>query len=68
MLKSSSALGSDPATMDIILTDTIIRTGITITGRIMVTPITGLTIGMAGTVTTATIDTIDTIIGTKLTE
>jgi hypothetical protein len=68
MLKSSSVLGSDRATMDIILMDTIIRTGITITGRTMVTLTTGLTIGMAATDITATIDTIDTITGTKLTE
>jgi hypothetical protein len=66
MLKSSSVLGSDRATMDIILMDTIIRTGITIIDLIMVT--TGLTIGMADTDITATIDTIDTITGTKLKE
>ena len=59
MLKSSSVLGSDRATMDIILMDTIIRTGTTTTG---------LTIGMAATDITATIVIIDTITGTKLRE
>ena len=54
--------------MDIILMDTIIRTGITITGRTMVTLTTGLIIGTAATDITGTIDTIDTITGTKLTE
>ena len=66
MLKSPSALGSDRATMNITLMDTIIRTGIPITGRTMATLTTGLTIGMAGTVTTATIVTI-IITGTEVT-
>ncbi len=68
MLKSSSVLGSDRATMDIILMDTIIRTDTTTTGRTMATLTIGLTIGMAETDITATIVIIDTITGTKLTE
>ena len=51
--------------MDITLMDTIIRTGIPITGRTMATLTTGLTMGMAGTVTTATIVTTTTTIGTN---
>ena len=68
MLKSTSALGSDRATMGIILMNTTIRTGITTTGRTMATLTTGLTIGLAGTDITATIVTIATITRTKLTE
>jgi hypothetical protein len=68
MLKSTSALGSDRATMGIILMDTTIRTGITTTGHTMVTLTTGLTIGLAETDITATTATIATITGTKLTE
>ena len=68
MLKSTSALGSDRATMDIILMDTIIRTSTTTTDRTIATLTIGLTIGMAATDITATIVIIDTITGTKLTE
>jgi len=68
MLKSTSALGSDRATMDIILMDTIIRTGTTTTDRTIATLTIGLTIGMAATDITATIVIIDTITGTKLRE
>jgi hypothetical protein len=57
MLKCSSALGSDPATTDIILMG--------ITGRTMATRITGRIIGTVATATTATI--IATITGTNLT-
>ena len=66
MLKSTSALDSDRAIMDITLMDTILRTGTT--GRTMATLTIGLTIGMAETDITATIVIIDTITGTKLTE
>src|SRR5439155_13150862 len=68
MLKSTSALGSDRATMDIILMDTIIRTTTTTTDPTSATLTIGLTIGMATTDITATIVIIDTITGTKLTE
>ena len=68
MLKSTSALGSDRATMDIILMDTIIRTSTTTTDRTIATLTIGLTIGMAATDITATIVIIDTITGTKLRE
>ena len=68
MLKSTSALDSDRATMDIILMDTIIRTSTTTTDRTIATLTIGLTIGMAATDITATIVIIDTITGTKLTE
>jgi hypothetical protein len=67
MLKSFSALGSDRATQDITLMDTIIRTG-PITGRIMATLTIGHIIGMAATDITATTVIIDTITRTKLTE
>jgi hypothetical protein len=64
MLKSSSALGSDQATMDITLTGTILRTG-TITDHTTATLTTGRAIGMADTDITATIVIIDTITGTN---
>jgi hypothetical protein len=64
VLKSSSVLGSDRATTDIILMDTILRTDIII-GRTMVTLTTGLTLGMADTDITATIVTIATTTGTN---
>ncbi len=54
--------------MDIILMDTIIRTGTTTTDRTIATLTIGLTIGMAETDITATTVTIATITGTKLTE
>jgi hypothetical protein len=58
MLKFPSALGSGRAITDITLTATTIHIVIT-TGRIGVTPITGRTIGTAGTdIITATIVTI----------
>ena len=67
MLKFPSALELDRATTgDITLTATIIRTALTTTGRMGVTPITGRTTGTADTdITTATIVTI--ITDTKVT-
>ncbi len=62
MLKSSSVLGSDRATTDIILMDTILRTDIII-GRTTATLTTGRTLGMADADIPATIVT---IAGTKL--
>ena len=53
--------------MDIILMDTIIRTGTTTTDRTIATLTIGLTIGTGAIVTTAT-TVIITTIGTKLAE
>jgi hypothetical protein len=60
MLKSSLALASDRATTEDIIRMGIIRT-VLITARIMATPIIGLIMGTAGTVTTVIIATITSI-------
>jgi hypothetical protein len=64
MLKCSSALALDRATTEDITRMGIIRT-VLITGRTMATPITGLIMGTAATVTTATTVIIATITGIK---
>ena len=64
-LKCRSQLDSEVRDItDIIHTDTIIRTVILTTDRIVIMAIIGLTTGTAGTAITATID-ITTTIGTK---
>jgi hypothetical protein len=68
MLKFISALDSDRATTDTVLTATIIRIVIT-TGPIGVTLITGLTIGTAGTaiITATMVSTIAISTNTEVT-
>jgi len=65
MLKFTSVSVSARAITDIILTDTIIRTGIT--PDLIIDPITGRTIGMAAIVITAIIIVIPIVTGTSLT-
>ena len=61
MLKFTSVSGSVRAITDIILTGTIIRTGITL--DLIIDPITGRTTGAAGIVIIATITVIPIITG-----
>lgn len=65
MLKFTSVSGSVRAITAIILTGTLIRTGIT--PDLIIDPITGRTIGMAAIVITAIIIVIPIVTGTSLT-